>query len=97
MPHFCDLKPTGKYVTVDLHHAGGIPQVMKMLLQAGLIHGDCLTVTGTTVAENLEPVPDSPRADQDVILPLDKPKSRQGHLVILKGNLAPEGCVAKVS
>ncbi len=97
VPHFCDLKPSGKYVTVDLHHAGGIPQVMKMLLQAGLIHGDCLTVTGKTIAENLEQVPDAPRADQDVILPMDQPKSKQGHLVILKGNLAPEGCVAKVS
>ena len=97
VPHFCDLKPSGKYVTVDLHHAGGIPQVMKMLVQAGLIHGDCLTVTGKTIAENLEQVPDAPRTDQDCILPLDKPKSKQGHLVILKGNLSPEGCVAKIS
>jgi dihydroxy-acid dehydratase len=96
-PHFCDLKPSGKYVTVDLHHAGGIPQVMKMLLNAGLIHGDCMTVTGKTVAENLAKVPGAPNANQDVILPLDKPKTKEGHLVILKGNISPEGCVAKVS
>jgi len=97
VPHFCDLKPSGKYVTVDLHQAGGIPQVMKMLLTAGLIHGDCMTITGKTTAENLKDIPEQPRSDQDVILPLDKPKSKQGHLVILKGNLAQEGCVAKVS
>ncbi|MDA0690995.1 MAG: dihydroxy-acid dehydratase [Nitrospinae bacterium] len=96
-PHFCDLKPSGKYVATDLHQAGGIPQVMKMLLNAGLIHGDCLTVTGKTVAENLKDVPDMPDSRQDVILPLDKPKSKQGHLVILKGNISPEGSVAKIS
>ncbi len=96
-PHFCDLKPSGKYVAVDLHRVGGIPQVMKSLLNAGLIHGDCMTVTGRTIAENLENVPDQPDLNQDVILPLDRPKSPEGHLVILKGNLSPEGCVAKVS
>ncbi len=97
VPHFCDLKPSGKYVTIDLHQAGGIPQVMKMLLKAGILHGDCITVTGKTVAENLKDIPDAPAATQDVILPLNTPKSKEGHLVILKGNLSPEGCVAKVS
>jgi len=96
-PHFCDLKPSGKYVTVDLHRSGGIPQVMKLLLQKGLLHGDCMTVTGKTVAENLQNVPAAPPAGQDVILPLDRPKSPKGHLVILKGNLSPEGSVAKIS
>ena len=97
IPLFCDLKPSGKYVAIDLHHAGGIPQVMKMMLKAGLLHGDCMTVTGKTIAENLADVPDQPRKDQDVILPLDKPKSPEGHLIILKGNLCQEGAVAKVS
>ncbi len=96
-PLFCDLKPSGKYVTVDLHRAGGIPQVMKMLLNAGLLHGDCPTVTGKTVAENLKDVPDLPDANQDVILPFDKAKSPEGHLAVLKGNLSPEGSVAKIS
>ena len=97
IPLFCDLKPSGPYVAVDLHHAGGIPQVMKMMLNAGMIHGDCLTVTGKTVAENLKDVPDQPPINQDVILPIDQPKSTEGHLVILKGNLCLEGAVAKVS
>ncbi|MBT3921239.1 MAG: dihydroxy-acid dehydratase [Nitrospina sp.] len=97
IPLFCDLKPSGRYVAIDLHHAGGIPQVMKMMLNAELLHGDCMTVTGKTIAENLKDVPDQPREDQDVILPLDKPKSTVGHLVILKGNLCEEGAVAKVS
>ena len=97
IPVFCDLKPSGKYVAIDLHHAGGIPQVMKMLLNAGLLHGDCLTATGITIAENLKDVPGQPREDQDVILPLDQPKYTEGHLVILKGNLCEEGAVAKVS
>jgi dihydroxy-acid dehydratase len=97
IPLFCDLKPSGKYVAIDLHHAGGIPQVMKMMLNAGLLHGDCLTVTGKTIAENLADVPNQPRTDQDVILPLDKPKSTVGHLVVLKGNLCEEGALAKVS
>ena len=96
VPVFCDMKPSGKYVAIDLHHAGGIPQVMKMMLNAGLLHGDCLTVTGKTIAENLKDVPDQSREDQDVILPLDRPKSAEGHLVILRGNLCPEGAVAKV-
>ena len=97
IPLFCDLKPSGQYVAVDLHHAGGIPQVMKMMLNAGMIHGDCLTVTGKTVAENLKDIPDQPSANQNVILPIDQPKSIEGHLVVLKGNLCSEGAVAKVS
>ena len=97
IPLFCDLKPSGQYVAVDLHHAGGIPQVMKMMLNAGMIHGDCLTVTGKTVKENLEDIPDQPLANQNVILPINKPKSTEGHLVVLKGNLCAEGAIAKVS
>ena len=97
IPLFCDLKPSGPYVAVDLHHAGGIPQVMKMMLNAGMIHGEWLTVTGKTVAENLKDIPHQPPTNQDVILPIDQPKSTEGHLVILKGNLCPEGAVAKVS
>ena len=96
-PLFCDLKPSGRYVATDLHAAGGIPQVMRMLLDAGLLHGDRITVTGRTVAENLEDVPSAPPAGQDVILPMDAPKYPQGHLAILRGNLAPEGSVAKIS
>lgn len=97
VPVFCDLKPSGQYVTVDLHRQGGIPQVMKQLLNAGLLYGDCMTCTGKTVAENLKDIPDAPPANQDVILPIDKPKSVKGHLAILKGNLAEEGSVAKIS
>jgi len=97
IPVICDLKPSGKYLAVDLHKAGGIPQVMKVLLKAGLLHGDCMTITGKTVAENLADVPDTPRADQDVIRSIDKPMYAQGHLAILKGNLSPEGCVAKIT
>ena len=96
-PVLCDLKPSGKYVAVDLHKAGGIPQVMKMLLAHGLIHGDCMTITGKTVAENLKDLPDEPRADQDVIRPWNNPMYKQGHLAILKGNLSPDGCVAKIT
>jgi dihydroxy-acid dehydratase len=96
-PVLCDLKPSGRYVAVDLHRAGGIPQVMKMLLAHGLIHGDCMTITGKTVAENLADVPDEPRKDQDVIRPWSNPMYAQGHLAILKGNLAPEGAVAKIT
>ena len=96
-PVLCDLKPSGRYVAVDLHRAGGVPQVMKMLLAHGLIHGECMTITGKTVAENLKDVPDAPRADQDVIRPWDKPMYAQGHLAILRGNLAPEGAVAKIT
>ncbi|HWI11980.1 MAG TPA: dihydroxy-acid dehydratase, partial [Burkholderiaceae bacterium] len=97
VPVLCDLKPSGKYLAVDLHRAGGIPQVMKVLLKAGLLHGDCITITGKTVAENLAAIPDLPRADQDVIRAIDQPMYAHGHLAILKGNLSPEGCVAKIT
>jgi dihydroxy-acid dehydratase len=97
VPVICDLKPSGKYVATDLHRAGGIPQVMKLLLNAGLMHGDCITITGRTLGEELADVPDQPRADQDVIRTLDKALYKEGHLAILKGNLAPDGCVAKIS
>ena len=97
VPHIADLKPSGKYVATDLHQVGGIPLVMKMLLEAGLLHGDCLTITGKTIAENLADVAATPPAGQDVVLPMDKPKYPQGHLAILKGNLAQEGAVAKIS
>ena len=97
VPVLCDLKPSGKYLAVDLHRAGGIPQVMKILLVAGLLHGDCLTITGKTVAENLADIPDAPRGDQDVIRPIERPMYASGHLAILRGNLAPEGCVAKIT
>ena len=96
-PVICDLKPSGKYLAVDLHNAGGIPQVMKVLLNAGLLHGDCMTITGKTIAETLKDIPDQPRADQDVIRSIDKPLYKQGHLAILKGNLSPEGSVAKIT
>jgi dihydroxy-acid dehydratase len=96
VPVLCDLKPSGKYLAVDLHRAGGIPAVMKELLKAGLLHGDCITITGKTVAENLASVPDL-RADQDVIRPVSNPIYAEGHLAILKGNLSPEGCVAKIT
>ncbi|PLT19841.1 MULTISPECIES: dihydroxy-acid dehydratase [Ralstonia] len=97
VPVICNLKPSGQYVATDLHAAGGIPQVMKILLNAGLLHGDCITITGRTLAEELAHVPDEPRADQDVILPLDRALYKEGHLAILKGNLAPEGAVAKIT
>lgn len=96
-PVLCDLKPSGKYVAVDFHRAGGVPQVLKMLLVKGLLHGDALTITGETMAEALASVPAEPRADQDVIRPFDKPLYAQGHLAVLKGNLSPEGCVAKIT
>jgi dihydroxy-acid dehydratase len=96
VPVLCDLKPSGKYLAIDLHHAGGIPAVMKLLLKAGLLHGDCITITGRTVAENLADVPD-PSPDQDVIRPLARPMYAEGHLAILRGNLSPEGCVAKIT
>ena len=96
-PVLCDMKPSGKYVATDLHRAGGVPQVMKILLANGLLHGDCTTITGHTVAQNLEEVPRVPAGDQDVIRPFDAPLYRQGHLAILRGNLATEGCVAKVT
>lgn len=97
VPVLCDLKPSGRYVAVDLHRAGGVPQVMKMLLDKGLLHGDCITITGETIAERLRDVPAEPRADQDVIRPWDKPMYASGHLAILKGNLATEGSVAKIT
>ena len=97
VPVICDLKPSGKYVATDLHQAGGIPQVMKLLLNAGLLHGDCITITGRTMAEELANIPDVPRADQDVIHTIEQALYKQGHLAILKGNLSPEGCVAKIT
>src|SRR5690606_36455193 len=97
VPVICDLKPSGKYLATDLHRAGGIPQVLKILLNAGLVHGDCVTITGRTLAEELKAVPDAPRPDQDVIFPIDKALYSQGHLAILKGNLSPEGSVAKIT
>jgi dihydroxy-acid dehydratase len=97
VPVLCNLKPSGRYVAVDFHKAGGVPQVLKMLLVHGLLHGECMTITGRTLAQELASVPDEPRRDQDVILPWDKPLYAQGHLAILKGNLAPEGCVAKIT
>ncbi len=97
IPVICNLKPSGEYVATDLHKAGGVPQVMKILLNAGLMHGDCMTITGKTLAEELKDVPDLPLAGQDVIRTIDNALYKQGHLAILKGNLATEGCVAKIS
>ncbi len=97
VPVLCDLKPSGRYVATDFHRAGGVPQVLKILLKAGLLHGECMTITGRTVAEELKDVPEAPRADQDVIRPFAQPMYKQGHLAILKGNLATEGCVAKIT
>jgi dihydroxy-acid dehydratase len=97
VPVLCDLKPSGRYVATDLHKAGGIPQVMKMLLEHGLLHGDCVTISGQTIAEILKDVPPTPREDQDVIRQWENPLYAQGHLAILKGNLSTEGCVAKIT
>ena len=97
VPVLCDLKPSGRFVATDFHSAGGVPQVLKMLLVHGLLHGDCMTITGRTIAEELAAIPDEPRADQEVIRPWAKPMYAHGHLAILKGNLAPEGCVAKIT
>ncbi|KQU88871.1 dihydroxy-acid dehydratase [Ensifer sp. Root31] len=97
VPVLCDLKPSGRYMAVDLHKAGGVPQVLKILLNAGLLHGDCLTITGRTIGEELAAVPDEPRSDQDVIRPYERPIYREGHLAVLKGNLAEGGAVAKIS
>jgi len=97
VPVLCDLKPSGRFVAVDLHRAGGVPQVLKMLLVHGLLHGDCMTITGRTIAEELAATPAEPRADQEVIRPWADPMYAEGHLAILKGNLAPEGCVAKIT
>jgi len=96
IPVLCDLKPSGRNLAIDLHRAGGIPSVMKELLDAGLLNGDCITITGKTVAENLKDVPPL-RTDQDVIQPVRNPIYPQGHLAILKGNLSPEGAVAKIT
>ena len=97
VPVIVDMKPSGQYLATDLHQAGGIPQVMKILLDGGLLHGDCMTITGKTIAETLKDVPSVPRADQKVIRTLDNPLYKQGHLAILKGNISPEGCVAKIT
>jgi dihydroxy-acid dehydratase len=97
VPVLCNLKPSGPYVATDFHAAGGVPQVLKMLLVHGALHGDCMTITGRTLAEELASVPEQPRAGQDVIRPWDKPMYPQGHLAILRGNLATEGCVAKIT
>ncbi|HJT27236.1 MAG TPA: dihydroxy-acid dehydratase [Pyrinomonadaceae bacterium] len=97
VPVLCDLKPSGRYVATDLHNAGGIPQVMKMLLAHGLLHGDALTISGETIAQVLANVPENPREDQDVIRQWNNAVYPEGHLVILRGNLAVEGAVAKVS
>jgi dihydroxy-acid dehydratase len=97
VPVLCDLKPSGRYVATDLHRAGGIPQVMRMLLDHGLLHGDAITITGQTMAESLAEVPPEPRADQDVIRPWEKPVYPHGHLAVLRGNLATEGAVAKIT
>ena len=97
VPVICDLKPSGNFVTVDLHKAGGIPQVMKMLLNEGLLHGDCLNIEGKTIQESLVDIPSSPPSNQKVIRSLSNPLYKKGHLAILKGNLAREGCVAKIS
>ncbi|CAB3760777.1 dihydroxy-acid dehydratase [Burkholderia puraquae] len=97
VPVICDLKPSGKYVATDLHRAGGIPQVLKILLDAGLLHGDCMTITGRTIGDELKDVPSAPRADQDVIFPIDRALYKEGHLAILKGNLAEDGAVAKIT
>jgi dihydroxy-acid dehydratase len=96
-PVICNLKPSGQYVATDLHKAGGVPQVLKLLLDAGLLHGDCITITGRTLAQELEGLPSAPAAGQDVIRSIDKALYRQGHLAILKGNLSTEGCVAKIT
>jgi len=97
VPVLCDLKPSGRYVTSEFHDVGGTPQVMKMLLSKGLLHGDCSTITGQTIAELLADVPAEPASDQDIIRTFDNPMYPEGHLAILRGNLATEGAVAKVS
>jgi len=97
VPVLCDLKPSGRFVAVDFHRAGGVPQVLKILLNHGVLHGECMTIHGKTMAEMLKDVPNEPRADQEVIRPWSKPMYPQGHLAILRGNLATEGCVAKIT
>jgi dihydroxy-acid dehydratase len=97
VPVLCDLKPSGRYVAVDFHRAGGVPQVLKILLENGALHGECITIHGKTMAQMLKDVPAEPRADQEVIRPWPQPMYKQGHLAILRGNLATEGCVAKIT
>ena len=97
VPVLCELKPSGRFVATDFHTAGGVPQVLRMLLDHGVLHGNCMTITGRTMAEELASVPSEPRGDQEVIRPWDRPMYAQGHLAILKGNLSPEGCVAKIT
>ncbi len=97
VPVLCDLKPSGRYVTSEFHEVGGTPQVMKILLANGLLHGDCMTITGQTIEELLADVPDTPPAGQDIIRSFDNPVYNEGHLAILRGNLAEEGSVAKIS
>ncbi len=97
VPVLCDLKPSGRFVAVDFHRAGGVPQVLKVLLANGCLHGDCMTITGRTMAEELADIPTEPRKDQEVIRPWSNPMYPHGHLAILKGNLSPEGCVAKIT
>jgi len=97
VPVLCELKPSGRFVATDFHAAGGVPQVLKILLEHGLLHGECMTIHGKTIAEMLKDVPSEPRADQEVIRPWSNPMYKQGHLAILKGNLATEGCVAKIT
>jgi dihydroxy-acid dehydratase len=97
VPVLCDLKPSGRFVATDLHRAGGVPQIMKLLLEHNLLHGDALTITGRTIAETLRDVPTEPRDDQEVIRPWSRPLYSQGHLTVLRGNLAPEGSVAKIT
>src|SRR5262249_47394888 len=97
VPHLADLKPGGRYVMWDLHRVGGTPAVLRALLDAGLLHGDCVTVTGQTLADNLKNVKSIYARTQDVVLPFEKPMHAKGHIVILHGNLAPEGAVAKVA
>jgi dihydroxy-acid dehydratase len=97
VPVLVDMKPSGKYLATDLHLAGGIPQVMKILLDAGLLHANCITITGKTIGQTLQNIPSTPRADQFVIRPISNPMYAEGHLAILKGNISPEGCVAKIS
>ena len=97
VPVLCDLKPSGRFVAVDFHRAGGVPQVLKILLANGVLHGECITIHGKTMAEMLADVPAQPRSDQEVIRPWSRPMYPQGHLAILRGNLATEGCVAKIT
>jgi dihydroxy-acid dehydratase len=97
VPVLCDLKPSGRFVTSQFHEVGGTPQVMKMLLARGLLHGECTTITGQSIEELLADVPADPPAGQEIIRPFDQPLYPQGHLAILRGNLAEEGAVAKVT